>query len=79
VALPSNRSFTDSLRTADRAAFYEHHKSIAVVMILIVFLLPLAGVYVTGLFGAIFGVIISILCYYLTPYVWLTLEGGRKP
>lgn len=75
MAFPSDRSFTDSLRSADRAAFYEHHKPIAVVMILVVFLLPFVGVYVSGLFGAASGVIVSVLCYYLTPFVVLRLGG----
>lgn len=73
MALPSDPSFTGSLRSADRTAFYEHHKPIAVVMILVVFLLPFVGVYVGGLFGAVSGVIVSVLCYYLTPYVVLRL------
>ena len=62
-------SFSDSLTNARRSAFYERHKPIAVVMILIVFLLPFVGVFLRGLIGAVSGVIISVLGYYLTPYL----------
>jgi hypothetical protein len=75
MAFPSDRSFTGTLRSAERTAFYERHKPIAVVMILVVFLLPLVGVYVSGLFGAVSGVIASVGGYYLTPYVVLRLGG----
>jgi hypothetical protein len=67
-------SFLDSL-ALERRAFYEDHRSIAIVMILIVFLFPFAGLYVTGLFGAVLGVLLSVAGYYLTPYVWLRLQG----
>jgi len=73
MPLPSGLSFTDSLDSAERRNFYEHHRSIAIVMILIVFLLPFAGLYVTGLFGGVLGVLISVAVYYLTPYVVLKL------
>jgi hypothetical protein len=66
-------SFTDSLKGEERRKFYERHRSIAIAMILIVFLFPFAGLYVTGLFGAVLGVVVSVGLYYLTPYVWLTL------
>ncbi len=63
-------SFSESLTNARRTAFYERHKPVAVVMILIVFLLPFVGLFVRGLIGAVSGVIVSVLCYYLTPYLW---------
>lgn len=66
-------SFADSLKTEARRKFYEEHRSIAILMIIIVFLSPFAGLYVTGLFGAVMGVVFSVICYYLTPYIWLTL------
>jgi hypothetical protein len=66
-------SFTDSLKGEERRKFYERHRSIAIAMIGIVFLSPFAGLYVTGLFGAVLGVVVSVAFYYLTPYVWLTL------
>ncbi len=62
----------DSLKAKERRKFYERHMSVAVVMIFIVFLSPFAGLYVTGLFGAVAGVVLSAACYYLTPYIWLT-------
>jgi hypothetical protein len=42
-------------------------------MILIVLLFPFAGLYVTGLFGAGLGLLLSLAAYYLTSYAWLTL------
>jgi len=71
----SDLSFTDSLKSDLRRHFYESHRSIAIVMILIVFLLPFAGLYVTGLFGAVLGALISMAGYYLTPYAWSKLCG----
>ena len=65
----SDLSFTDSLTSAQRAGFYERHKPLAVVMILTVFFLPFVGLFAGGLFGVVAGVIISVLAYYLTPYV----------
>ena len=44
-------------------------------MILIVFLLPFVGLYITGLFGAVLGVVLSVAAYYLTPYVVLEWFG----
>ena len=73
MPLRSELSFTDSLKSDERRDFYERHQSIAIVMILIVFLLPFAWLYVTGLFGAVLGVLISVAGYYLTPYAWLKL------
>ena len=68
-------SFTDSLKEPQRREFYECHKSIAVAMILVVFLLPFVGLFITGLFWAVLGVVVSVLAYYLTPYVVLKLRG----
>ena len=64
----SDLSFTSSLKNEQRKGFYERHKPIAVVMILILLLLPLGGVFFRGLSGAVMGVAISVLGYYLTPY-----------
>ena len=66
-------AFTDSLHSEQRQRFYERHRSVAIVMILVVFFCPFAGLYVTGLFGAVLGVVISVAAYYLTPYIWLKL------
>lgn len=76
MALRSELSFTDSLTGDRRRRFYEGHRFIAILMILIVFLAPFAGLYVTGLFGAVLGLLVSLAGYYLTPYVWLKLSGG---
>ncbi len=67
MSLHSELSFTDSLTSDQRRNFYERHRSIAIVMILIVFLFPFARLYVTGLFGAVLGVLLSVASYYLTP------------
>ena len=75
MALHSESSFTDSLKSELRRDFYERHKLLAIVMILIVFLLPFAGLFVTGLFGVVLGVLISVAGYYLTPYAWLKLRS----
>ncbi|MDP1769053.1 MAG: hypothetical protein Q8L74_09660 [Nitrospirota bacterium] len=72
---PSDLSFTESLTSERRQIFYERHRFLAMLMILIVLFSPFAGVYVTGLIGAGIGVLLSIAAYYLTPYVWLRLGG----
>ena len=69
MALPSNLSLSDSLKSEQRKIFYEEHKDIALIMILVVFLFPLFGVYISGLLGATLGMIISIFAYFLTPYI----------
>ena len=74
VGLQSELSFADSMKHEQRQRFYERHKSIAVAMILIVFLLPIAGVFVTGLSGAVLGVLVSAAGYLLTPYAVLKLR-----
>ena len=73
---PSELSFADSLKSDVRTGFYERHKPIAVAMILIVFLLPIAGVFVLGLSGGVLGVIVSAAAYFLTPYAVLKLREG---
>jgi len=73
MALSPDISFADSLKRDQRRAFYEAHKDIALVMILVVFLFPIVGVNASGLLGAVWGVVISILAYYLMPYVTLKL------
>jgi len=71
---PSDLSFRGSLKSEPRRSFYERHKPIAVLMILILFLLPIVGVFVIGVPGAVLGVVVSVLGYYLTPYVILKLR-----
>lgn len=75
MALPPDLSLTDSFKNDRRKAFYERHKGVALVMILIVFLLPLIGVFMSGLSGAALGMLISVLAYYLAPYALLKLGG----
>ena len=75
MVLTSEFSFSDSLKSERRRDFYERHKPIAIVMILIVFLLPFAGLLVMDLFGVVLGVLISVAGYYLTPYAWLKLRA----
>jgi len=72
----SELSFTGSLKSEQRRNFYEHNKPITVLMILILFLFPIVGVSVIGVPGAVLGVVISVLGYYLTPYVILKLREG---
>jgi hypothetical protein len=72
-------SLSESLTPERRTAFYESHKPLAVLMILIVFLLPFAGLFVYGLIGAVASVIISAFGYYLAPYLMerLGLRASR--
>ena len=65
----------DSFNSERHRRFYEGHRSLALLMILIVFLSPFAGLYVAGLFGAVIGVLLSFAAYYLAPYLWITLVG----
>lgn len=53
-----------------RREFYERHKPVAVAMILVVLLVPFAGLLVNGLLGAVLAMLLSFAAYYLTPYVW---------
>ncbi len=62
-------SLSESLTPERRMAFYERHKPIAVLMIVIVFLLPFAGLVVYGLIGAAASVVVSAVGYALTPYL----------
>lgn len=73
MTFPSDVSLSDSLKSVQRQAFYQGHKDIALVMILVVFLFPLFGVYISGLLGADLGMLLSLLAYFLTPYVTLKL------
>lgn len=73
MAVPPKVSLSDSLKSAQRQAFYEGHRDIAKIMILVVFLFPLFGVYISGLLGAALGMILSLFAYFLTPYVTMKL------
>ena len=72
MSLPSNLTLSDSLKSKQRQAFYASHKNIALLMILVVFLFPLFGVYISGLLGASLGMGLSIGTYFLTPYIKTT-------
>jgi hypothetical protein len=64
----SERAFKGSIASDARRDFYEGHKPVAVVMILIIFTFPIAGVFIRGVPGLLFGVASSVLGYYLLPY-----------
>ncbi|MEP7152656.1 MAG: hypothetical protein ABI856_13180 [Nitrospira sp.] len=77
--MPSNPSFTEALSRDTRQAFYDQHPPIAHVMHLMLFLLPLAGYLVRGMVGAVLGLTLFMLCYYLMPYAWFVLhDSGRR-
>lgn len=68
-------AFKRSLASDTRRDFYAAHKLIAVVMILIIFIFPIAGVFIKGVSGLLFGVVSSVVGYYLLPY---TVEAVRR-
>ena len=65
----------DSFSSEYRRRFYEDHRSFALLMILIVFLSPFAGLYVASLLGAVIGVLLSFAAYYLAPFIWSKIGG----
>ena len=69
----SGLSLAESLTADHRRTFYERHRSLAILMILILFLAPFAGLYITGLLGAVTGVGLSVAAYVLLPPLWLLL------
>lgn len=71
-------SFTDSFKYVHRRAFYDQHQLLAVSMIVIVLILPLAGLLVSGLFGVLAGALVSFAAYYLAPYVSLKLGAATS-
>ncbi len=79
MADSSDPSLSDSLTSARRTSFYERHKPLAVGMIVAVFFLPFVGLVAGGLLGVVAGVIISVLAYYLTPFVVLKFMGRTRP
>lgn len=67
----SDRSDSPTSFTAEaRRTFYGGHRSLALFMILIVFMAPFAGLYVAGLLGVVLGVLVSVAAYVLTPFLW---------
>ena len=75
MSIHSDLSLSDSLKSKQRQAFYEGHKNIALLMILVMFLFPLFGVYISGLLGAALGMSLSIGAYFLTPYIKSALDA----
>lgn len=71
----SGLSLMNSFNSEYRRRFYEGHRSLALLLILIVFLSPFAGLYVASIFGAVIGVLLSFAAYYLTPFIWRTIGG----
>jgi uncharacterized iron-regulated membrane protein len=63
-------SSASSFSTEARRKFYEGHRSMALFMLLIVFMAPFAGLYVAGLLGVVAGVLVSAAAYVLTPFLW---------
>ena len=74
MGLLTEPSFTDSLKADQRRQFYERNKPIAVALIVIVFVAPILGVLLKGLAGLFWGMTVSVLGYYLTPYVVMKLR-----
>jgi hypothetical protein len=60
-----------------RRAFYESHKPVAVLMILIIFSFPILGVFIRGVSGLLIGVASSVSAYYVVPYAVLKMHGRR--
>jgi hypothetical protein len=67
---PSGLSVTESLTGHHHRMFYERHRSLALLMVLILFLAPFAGLSVTGLLGSVVGVVLPVAAYYLIPPLW---------
>lgn len=66
--------FTASLNRDRRRAFYDQHQAIAQVMHLMLVLLPLAGWWVRSMVGAVLGLTLFIVSYYVLPYAWETVH-----
>ncbi len=70
-------SLSESLHSGSRRAFYDQHTTIARVMHLVLVVLPLAGLWVRGLVGAVLGLTLFLLCYYLMPYTWFATHDQQ--
>lgn len=75
---PSGPSITRSLGTDRRRDFYERHKLIAVLMIVMIFSFPIFGVFTMGVSGLFIGVAGSISAYYVLPYAASKMPGLRR-
>ncbi|MGE3152334.1 MAG: hypothetical protein AB7G48_14985 [Nitrospiraceae bacterium] len=76
--LPSHLSIIESLHGETRQTFYDQHTSLAHVMHAGLLLLPLAGLLLRGTVGAVLGLTLFILCYYLLPFVWFATHDSRR-
>ena len=71
---PSTKS---PIGTDRRQDFYEKHKLIAVLMIVIIFSFPILGVFTMGVTGLLLGVAGSVSAYYVLPYAASKMPGVR--
>jgi hypothetical protein len=72
MTMTPSLAFTESLHSDRRRAFYDRHTTIAQMMYLFMVLLPLGGLWMRNAVGAVLGLTLFLLCYYLMPSVWLT-------
>jgi hypothetical protein len=75
--MPAGVSFTESLHSDIRQAFYEHHRLVARVMQVVLLLCPFVGIYLHGAVGGVLGVTVFLLGYYLAPYAWSAMHRRR--
>lgn len=73
--MSDRHDFPTSLSAEARRRFYEGHRSLALFMILAVFVAPFAGLYVAGLLGVLIGGLVSAAAYVLIPYLWRWFGG----
>ncbi len=71
-------SFSESLHSDRRQAFYDQHRTIAHVMQWVLVLLPLAGLWARNLVGGVLGLTLFLLCYYLMPYAWVATHHQHQ-
>jgi hypothetical protein len=60
----------ESLTAHHPCTFYEPHRSLVLLVILILFLAPFVGLSVTDLLGSLVGVVLSVAASYLMPPLW---------
>jgi len=63
-------SFTESLHSDTRRAFYDHHTAIAQVMYLVLVAAAARGLMDARPGRRVLGLTLFILCYYLMPFAW---------
>jgi predicted nucleic acid-binding Zn ribbon protein len=74
ASIDSERSLEGLPHSEKRRDFYERHKAVAVLMMLIIFVFPIIGVFLMGVPGLLLGAATSILGYYLLPYAAIKLR-----